>query len=373
MAKQWMKYGVGIDVSKDQLHACLSGMQADQRITVIAQRKFNNTLVGFEQLGQWIGKHRKQAAVELQAVLEVTGVYHEGVLYFLYEQGIDVSLQLAKRTKRYVQSLGYDSKTDRLDGQGLSHMACERRLELWRPICAKIGEIRTLLRHRKALLVARMQFNNQLHALEYAQLKPQTVMRSLQEMIARLDAQIEQIGTQALELARQDDALWANVERIVDSLKGVGALSIVGIIAETNGFESFSNAKQVVRYAGLDIIENSSGQHQGKTRISKQGNARIRNLLFMPSLSLVRYKVDPFYSIYLRLIRRNGGIKMKALVSIQRKLLILLFRLWKTQQAFDPDYSAKVLQKGKPKRGVAPETSEATGDRTALNSPSHAA
>ena len=127
----------------------------------------------------------------------------------------------------------------------------------------------------------------------------------------------------------------------------MGLISLLGILAETNGFKNFTSIRQLVSYAGLDIVEHQSGQRSGKTRISKQGNARIRRILHMPALSMIRYKVEPFIGLYHRILARNGGIKMKAVVAIQRKLLVLLYVLWKSKTGFIQGYEqVKIAQKG---------------------------
>lgn len=334
MKNRWPLYGLGIDVGKKDLHACISGQTSDLAIKVIAQRKFSNTAKGHERLYGWLCSKRKEKDLPLQALVEVTGVYHEGILHYLHEQGISISLQLAKRTKRYLESIGHKSKTDKLDGRGLAQMASERRLEPWKPISVHILELRTLIRHRQALIDNQTQLSNQLHALQHSQLPARQVIISLKELLKKLDKQQDKIEKKIHELAQKDKAFYEKVQLIITSLKGVGLISLLGILAETNGFGNFTNIQQLVSYAGLDIIENQSGQRKGKTRISKQGNARIRHLLYMPALSLIRCQVNPFFDFYNRLVARNGGIKMKAIVAVQRKLLILLYTLWKKEQPF---------------------------------------
>lgn len=60
--------------------------------------------------------------------------------------------------------------------------------------------------------------------------------------------------------------------------------------------------------------------------------------MYMPAISLIRSKKTPLYRLYLRLCERNGGIKKKALVAVQRKMLCLIYALWKSGEAYDPDY-----------------------------------
>ncbi|MBY5960300.1 IS110 family transposase, partial [Membranicola marinus] len=70
----------------------------------------------------------------------------------------------------------------------------------------------------------------------------------------------------------------------VATIKGVGRTTIITILCETNGFHMVRNIRQLVSYAGLDIVFNESGKFKGKTRISKRGNNRIRECLYMPAL-----------------------------------------------------------------------------------------
>ena len=357
MATRWTRYGLGLDLSKDQIHAVLGGQTQDREFKIIAQKGFRNNEKGFGELEVWIEKHRKEKDLECQVVLEVTGVYHEGVLYHLHAKGYTVCLELAKRVKRYLQFIGHKSKNDKLDGLGLAQLAVERKLVRWKPVSAHILEIRAMLRHRKALMVARVQFINQLHAQEHGAKKNGVVQASLKKMIEALQKQVDQLENKVEGLVQKDPALHTRLYRIVDSVKGLGWLSVLTVVAETNGFSSFSSIRQVVSYAGYDVVENSSGNYTGKTRISKQGNARIRSVLYMPSLCVVRAQVQPFHALHARLKERNGGLAKKALVAVQRKLLALIYTLWKREEAFDPNRTGStgaVFQAGTSLKEVAP-------------------
>jgi len=120
-------------------------------------------------------------------------------------------------------------------------------------------------------------------------------------------------------------------------IKGLGLQTLAVIVAETAGFAAFENGAQLVSYAGYDIIENQSGKHTGKTRISKRGNSHIRRALHFAAFNAVRYEVGMFPGLYERIYERSK-IKMKGYVAIQKKLLTLIYVLWKKDEAFDPDY-----------------------------------
>ena len=87
----------------------------------------------------------------------------------------------------------------------------------------------------------------------------------------------------------------------------------------------------------MDIAERQSGLFKGKTRISKKGNSRIRECLFMPALSATNYN-EHIKALYQRVIERNPTIKRKGVVAGMRKLLILIFVLWKKNEAYNAEY-----------------------------------
>ncbi|MES1181859.1 MAG: IS110 family transposase, partial [Flavobacterium sp.] len=115
---------------------------------------------------------------------------------------------------------------------------------------------------------------------------------------------------------------------------GIGALTAVIILAETNGFELIRNKKQLVSYVGLDIKEKQSGTSvKAKPRISKKGNRSIRKAMHFPALTAVKWD-DHYRDSYARLVSKHG-IKMKALVSVQRKLLELTYILYKNKTTYN--------------------------------------
>ena len=83
MSTNYLKYGIGADISMDEFDVCLSVIDQEQRVTIKASRKFSNNKVGFDSLLKWVEKHRK---LELPTVflLEATGVYHEMLSWYLY-------------------------------------------------------------------------------------------------------------------------------------------------------------------------------------------------------------------------------------------------------------------------------------------------
>jgi transposase len=247
-----------------------------------------------------------------------------------------VSVILPTKAKYYLRSLGLKTKNDKIDAKGLAQMAAQQNLSLWQPISRSFYQLRALTRLLASLQNQKSVFSNQLHAVKRAMYPLKEVEKSLQQTIKHLEKQIQKVENTIEQAIKGDKVLQEKYEHI-SQIKGVGLLTFAVIVAETNGFALFENQKQLTSYAGYDIVERQSGDRRGKTRISKKGNAHIRRALHLPAFNVVRYHVPIFANLYQR-VYEGSGIKMKAYVAVQRKLLTTLYALWKKREAFDPNY-----------------------------------
>lgn len=93
-----------------------------------------------------------------------------------------------------------------------------------------------------------------------------------------LTKQYEQTMALVEELACQ----IPGVQEIL-KIKGVGLIMAAGFIAEVRDITRFEHPRQIQKLAGLNIKENSSGKHKGKTTISKRGRKRLKAYSFRRS------------------------------------------------------------------------------------------
>lgn len=179
---------------------------------------------------------------------------------------------------------------------------------------------------------------NRLHAYSHQGHPQQDSIERTNRLIVFYEAQIAEIEDQIQKIVKTDPSLRKRISYI-ESIKGVGFLTAVIIIAETNGFATFTGIKQVVSFAGLDVKIRESGKWKGKSRISKCGNRHIRKALYMPALAKITHDQNTKL-FYERLVQKKG-IKMVAGVAVQRKLLALIYTLWKKQEFFDPSITTE--------------------------------
>lgn len=366
-----LKQAVGIDIAKDKFDACFSLIDQQQKVTIRSTRKFANTSKGFQELAAWVKKHAQPQAA-LVFALEATGVYHEQLAWHLYEQQQAVSVVLPSKAKRYAQSLGLKSKNDSIDAKALARMAAEQNLEKWQPVSLQLYQLRALTREHERLQHQKTQLQNQLHALEHCRHESKSSIKRIKQQLALLKKQLKEVEKD-IETQLEKDLLLKEKVAKLTTIKGVGMLSAVTVIAETDGFALINNQRQLVSYAGYDAVENQSGKRIGKTRISKKGNSRIRRILFMPALTVVRYKQAPFSDLYERLLAK-GKLKMQAYVAVQKKLLVMMYTLWKKNESFQAVKQQKEISGNiEPKllfslgceadtKKIAPDQAEATQD-----------
>lgn len=330
-----IKQNVGVDMSKVDFKCCFYNLDRNGRRFIAATRTFKNTLAGFVGFMKWIEKKRNMD-LELRITMEATGVYHENLVYFLDDNGYYVSVVLANQSNAFAKSLNQTSKTDKLDAAMLGQFGIERDLRQWQPTSAKIRELKQLTRDRASIIEEKTALGNKLHALQSSFNPGKTVIKRLKQRIALLYKQKKEVEKQIKALIQADEIIKRKVENIC-KVKGLGAITVATIIAETDGFALFTSRGQVISYAGYDIVERESGSSiKGKTRISKRGNSHIRRALHFPAITAVKYE-EPFQQLFDRVLDKSG-IKMKGYVAVQRKLLILVYTLFKNDAIYDPNY-----------------------------------
>jgi len=333
-----IKQVVGIDIGKDLFYACHKVLNSKHQTIIKGTKSFSNDLLGMQEFYIWCEKRSRESIKNVVFVMEATGVYYENLAYFLYEYDCLVSVQLAQKIKYYAKSCNLKTKTDKVDSKMIAEFGIEKNLsgtELWTPPGKSFKMIRDLSREHTSLKEACSAARSQLHALKQAHNVYPRVIELKQQQIEFYQQQEEAVKQELLLLVKEDESLYTRVENIV-SVKGLGFITVIKILAETNGFLLFRNIRQLVSYAGLDVIEKESGSFKGKTKISKKGNARIRSALYMPAMTAAVYNSE-LKTFYNR-VNEGRNIKRQGLIAVMRKLLILVYTLWRKNEAYIENY-----------------------------------
>lgn len=339
--KRIVKQVAGIDVAQKELVVSLGRMYDDWSPEVYTHKTFLNTEAGFIALITWVKKQMNQE-VPVRFVMEATGVYHESLAYHLTEKGFEVSIVLPNKISNYFRTLEVKTVTDKTASVAIAQFGLERKLDTWQQPKGLFKTLRQLTRERGQLVEERTAIKNQLHA-EQAEAWPnkKTVGR-IKKRIELLNKQEKEIRSEIDELIKEDGEMQ-DLLVILCTLPGVGILTAVTVLAETNGFDLIRNKRQLASYAGFDVKEKQSGTSvKGKARISKKGNKYLRKAMHFPALTAIRHD-ERFKAIFARLVSKHG-LKMKAAVAVQRKLLEMIYTLFRTRAVYDKAYLKKAGQ-----------------------------
>ena len=183
---------------------------------------------------------------------------------------------------------------------------------------------------------------NRLHALTNSADPFKKSITRLMNLIKYLDKQIKTIEADVHNIVNNDKYLSSKVEQII-SIPGIGFITAVIVIAETNGFALIKNIKQLVSYAGLDVKMRESGKWKGKTKISKKGNVHIRKAMYFPTYTNLKHS-DNYRGLYSRILAKNQK-SLIAATATQKKLLGLIYTLWKNDTEYVESYKKEKLHK----------------------------
>jgi len=336
--KKIVKQVVGIDVAQKELVVCLGRMHDDWSPELYANKVFTNTEKGMEALELWAKKQTNQQ-ISLRFVMEATGVYHEALAYFLEEKGYELSIVAPGKISNYVRTLEVKTITDKTASQAITMFGLERKLDCWKKPKDSYRKLRQLTRERDQLVQERTMVKNQLHAEQTEAFSNKNSVKRIKDRIVILNRQEKEIKLELAALIAQDDEI-KKIVSIICSLPGIGLLTAATVLSETNGFNLIRNRRQLASYAGFDVREKQSGTSvRGKPRISKKGNKYLRKAMHLPALAAIRFD-ERFKAIFVRLVSKHG-IKMKAAVAVQRKLLEMIYTLYKTNKLYDGNYLKK--------------------------------
>lgn len=320
---------LGIDVAKDKLDVVLINAAQHTHSSV-----FTNNAQGFEQLQRWLSKRLDG---DLHACLEATGHYGEAVAEFLHQAGHTVSVVNPARIKAFAASRLSRQKTDQTDAKLIALFCQSQHPQAWTPPAPEQRALQAIVRHLADLKAMRQQESNRLTSGVAAE----TVIASLQQHIAFLDQQIVNLKRQIHDHLNQFPHLKQQRD-LLDSIPGLGELTIATVLAEVPTILAFETAAQLAAFAGVTPRQFHSGTSVYRpTHISKCGNARLRAALYFPAMVALRH--NPIIRAFGDRLKATGHTGKSIVVAAIRKLLHLIYGVLKSGLPFDPNYSSKCL------------------------------
>lgn len=307
---------VGIDVSKDYLDVCVLEATGE-----LKYEQVENNEAGFATLGTEL-KPR-----DPHVVIEATGIYHERLQKHLQDLDMCVSVMNPRQILGYAKSQNRRNKTDAVDASLLAQFAKERQPTPSPGL--KSEDAKTILREIGALNKDITRLKNRLSAADSG-LSHQAVKDSLKRRLKRLKEEKATLE-EALEVALEDQK--ADLE-LLESIPGIGKLTACYLLAEIGDLRRFGSAAQLVAWAGLNPMRHESGTSKAYTAMSRMGSSTLREVLYMPALTAIRFnpRIRDFYD---GLVAR-GKLKKVALVAAMATLLRVAYGVLVSNQPFKP-------------------------------------
>jgi transposase len=314
---------VGIDVCKGHLDALI--LWADERKVY---QQVSNNCDGHQSLSRWL-EHETGGGVPV--CLEATGRYGEAIARHLHQHNYPVSVVNPTPVKYFGAALRKRHKTDKSDAEVLARYQAQMQPELWQPPPLARSQLQDLKRLADDLQTDRTRVKNRLEGLREAS----PARPYLEEQLTHLEEQLKQVEAEMQTLLKQEAELQRQYQLLV-TIKGIGHISALQLLAELPDLKQFNSADQLVAYAGLCPHQQQSGSRTGVSWLSKEGNGRIRKALYFPALSAKTH--NPHLRRFAERLSATGKAKMVVVAAVMRKLLVLVYAILKSGRPYDPTY-----------------------------------
>ena len=327
---------VGLDVAKASFDAAFvtEGQHySATRMREVPVKSFARNLEGVKALLAWLDK--SGAGHNARACMEATGSYSTDIACLLLQERPSLRPAIAnpRHTSAFIKSLGLRNKTDRIEARALAFYGAERRPVPYEPPTPERAQLRELSRYRDTLVSQRVATQNRAD-------EPQTsrLVRTLQDKRLRLITQdIKRVETEMKRIVENSQAL-RNDLALLTTIYGVGFIVAATVLSELGDLRRFHRARQLTAFAGVSprIIQSGTSVTR-KTHMCKQGNARVRQVLYLAAVTASRGQSD-LQRHYLELVQ-GGKPPRVALGALMRKILVLMRAILITEKSYEPNHN----------------------------------
>lgn len=251
-------------------------------------------------------------------------------------------------------------KTDRKDAQNLSMASC--RMETLPNVhlpSMRAREVRALLTSRAELVSTRTALVNSVRGWMRTQLIaplkgtrtrnfPERIREAVVSRPTGMPMHIERLLRVIELLTTQIAAADAELAGIVEadqvcqrlmSVPGVGPVSAATMLASVDDVSRFRTAHAVESYVGLTPGEASSGDKVQRTGITRAGSTRVRAALIQAAWSAWNHRKEDPMVVWAKRIAERRPVQV-AIVALARKMVGILFALWRDGTTYDPARTA---------------------------------
>jgi transposase len=315
---------IGVDVSKKVLECHLFDCATREDGW---HKKYDNSAEGIMLLM----RESPRLAV---FILEPTGRYGNLLVEYAHKHDRRVRLAPNRQAKHYLKSCNPRGKNDPMDSRGLARFGAVQELLTYTLKSEPVERLDQYLSLRKQISKSISRLRLQAKTLSYVRDTIAPIILSLKRELDAIDKKIAEISKTDATFAPSKDLL---------KVPGIGPVTAAAVTSRLVS-KNFISADSFVAYVGLDITVNDSGDKKGRGRLSKQGDAELRRLLYCCAQASLRSKDPTFKAQYDREIAK-GLATTKALCAVARKMAKLCWSIVHYGTKYDP---GRVYQQPKP-------------------------
>ena len=299
--------------------------------------KISNEASGFEKIMESMNK--LQIKKDVVIIIEATGGYHYGIVYYLLEQGFSgvkvINPSIAKSFSQMTNIRG--TKTDKIDSKLLAELGKIKELPSYKESKDDIKKkqiVTALIGLRKSLREQKQRKNHFEHQSKVIPCKE--ILKSIEVIIISLKKEVKNLENILCDLSKSD-------VNIISSIPGVSEKGAAVISVQLGDITRFKNEKQVTAFSGLDPKNHESGiSVKGRGNISKKGNEILRESLFQSAWYIynqaIKEKGDKIFIDFVKRLKKKNMHYYQILCAVAHKLLGIIFALLKKGEKYEKNY-----------------------------------
>lgn len=323
------KYFVGVDVASATFTAC-AGTAPWQ--VLVKPMTFDNDEDGFTVFLNWLKEHHL-AAEHSVICMESTGVYSEGLAYFLFADAYAVAVEPPLNIQRKFPA--NRAKTEQQDSQSIAEYACRYadQLSLWQPRPEILEQIKVLLTTREQFSTQVTAHKNALHAVKRKKVLSKLAQTVHEEILQQLAKHLKAIDVEIRRLIESNPTFKQTVLLLL-TIPGVGLTLAAHLLLIT---QYSLDPRVLAAFVGICPYAHESGTSIYRTPTSRHyGPPAIRKLLYLAACS-VRTHRQEFRQYFFRKTA-EGKPKKLVLNNIENKLLKVACAVLRSQKPFIPNF-----------------------------------
>jgi transposase len=324
-----IKYSVGVDIASSTFTVSVSEIPWK---VILKPETFENAEDGYQTLLEWLAEHHLSVS-ETVVCMEATGVYSEGLAYFLYAKGYCVAVQSPLEVKRTFKP--YGPKSDAVDSLQIAEYACRHmdKLSFWKPRNEILEQVKALLAVREQFVSQSTAHKNALKAIQRKVVRTPFAEQAYMQLIEQVKKQIKAIDLEIRRLI-ESDPTFKEMLLLLLSVPGVGLLLAAHFIL----LAQFSlEYKVLASFLGISPNEHSSGTSVFKHATSRHfGPPAIRKLLYLAACSVCTHR--PQFGRYLARKAKEGKPPRLVLNNVENKLIRIMCAVLQSKTTFIDNY-----------------------------------